>query len=323
MSSVNTINAPSDTSALYASSDTSNKGRADDLALDLTQAALDIAGIFDPTGAADAASGVISLSRGDWLGAGISAVGALLPYAGDTAKLGKLPKLMGTVDEAIALAKESPALAMKFEKSFLALSNILHRVDASALPAQIGQAIETLRDKVDKFFSSSGASSPQPPEDPKGKGKKGGDHLVNSGFGQTLSQLNAPQGNSRVTQALDQLRNAVHQTDSIRVNKGAGVDDANSLAYGRAQQTLKNTWANMEKVLNNPNTSSAQRSYAVDAVVKSLDDVKRVVLDPEVARQAVQNKVISRAQLNDIASNLDTNFDKLISSLRALAPRNH
>jgi hypothetical protein len=239
------------------------------------------------------------------------------------ARLGKLPKLGQTVDNAIALAKESPVAAAKFEKSFLALGNILHRVDTSALPMQIGQAIETIRQKVDTFLATTGTASPQPPEDPKGKGKKGGDHLINSGFGQTLSQLHAPQGNSKVTKAIEDLNSAVHKTDSIRVNKGAGVDDANSLAYGRAQQTLKNTWSNMDKVLSRPGASSAERAYAVDAVTKSLREVQAVVLDPEVARQAVKNKVITRNELNAIASGIDAGFDRLVSSLRSLAPRSH
>ena len=49
-----------------------------ELILDLTQVTLDLIGIVDPTGAADVASGLISARRGDWLGAGISALGLVL-----------------------------------------------------------------------------------------------------------------------------------------------------------------------------------------------------------------------------------------------------
>lgn len=53
------------------------------LLLDVTQLGLDGGGIVDPTGALDAARGVISLGRGDVWGAGISGVGILLPVIGD------------------------------------------------------------------------------------------------------------------------------------------------------------------------------------------------------------------------------------------------
>ena len=77
-----------------------------DLALDLAQIGLDIAGIFDPTPISDGANTLISLGRGDWLGAGLSAV-SMIPYVGDAAKLGKLGKYAQTVAKAIgdAIAK--------------------------------------------------------------------------------------------------------------------------------------------------------------------------------------------------------------------------
>ncbi|MFD0345731.1 hypothetical protein ACFQ0M_05840 [Kitasatospora aburaviensis] len=51
-------------------------------------------GIFDPTPISDGASGVVSLFRGDWMGAGLS-VAAMVPYVGDAAaKPAKLAKLL-------------------------------------------------------------------------------------------------------------------------------------------------------------------------------------------------------------------------------------
>lgn len=47
--------------------------------------AADIAGLFDPTPAADATATVLSLKNGDLLGATLSAIG-IIPYLGDTAK---------------------------------------------------------------------------------------------------------------------------------------------------------------------------------------------------------------------------------------------
>ena len=68
---------------------------AAELALDVTQMALDIVGLVDPTPISDGANGLISLARGDWLGAGISAV-SMIPYVGDAAKLGKLGRYAET-----------------------------------------------------------------------------------------------------------------------------------------------------------------------------------------------------------------------------------
>ncbi|MDO5088132.1 MAG: hypothetical protein Q4D74_11090, partial [Comamonadaceae bacterium] len=56
-----------------------------ELALDLTQIGLDIVGIFDPTPISDGSNALISLFRGDFLGAGLSAV-SMIPYVGDAAK---------------------------------------------------------------------------------------------------------------------------------------------------------------------------------------------------------------------------------------------
>lgn len=66
-----------------------------ELVADLTQVGLSVIGIFDPTGIADGADAVISLGRGDYWGAGISALG-IIPYLGDLAKIGKLSKLAKT-----------------------------------------------------------------------------------------------------------------------------------------------------------------------------------------------------------------------------------
>ena len=53
-----------------------------DMAIEAAQTAADVAGIFDPTPTSDAVSAGISIARGDWLGAGLSAV-SMIPYLGD------------------------------------------------------------------------------------------------------------------------------------------------------------------------------------------------------------------------------------------------
>jgi hypothetical protein len=60
-----------------------------ELKLDLAQAAIDVAGIADPTPISDVVGAGLSLFRGDFVGAGLSLVSAV-PYAGDA--LGKTAK---------------------------------------------------------------------------------------------------------------------------------------------------------------------------------------------------------------------------------------
>jgi hypothetical protein len=71
-----------------------------DLALDLVQAGLDVAGFFPGLGAApDIASGVISAVRGDWVGAGLSMLSAV-PFAGDgTAGVSKNARLLTRINQ--------------------------------------------------------------------------------------------------------------------------------------------------------------------------------------------------------------------------------
>ncbi|GEM_PF-491255 len=67
---------------------------------DIVQAGLDIVGIVDPTGIADGLNASLSASKGDWLSAGISALG-VIPYAGDLAKAGKIEKDVKIIGNAI------------------------------------------------------------------------------------------------------------------------------------------------------------------------------------------------------------------------------
>ena len=78
--------------------------------LDGLQFALSVAGVFDPTPTCDAIDGLISLLRGDYVGAGISAL-SMLPYVGDAAKLGRLGKFADTAAQAGDLAKSAPPTA--------------------------------------------------------------------------------------------------------------------------------------------------------------------------------------------------------------------
>jgi hypothetical protein len=97
-----------------------SQAAARELQLDEMQSALDIAGVVDPTPISDAASGLISLSRGDWFGAGMSLV-SMLPYVGDavgkTAKgarlLAKMAKLKDRVADNVIRGRQIVANALK------------------------------------------------------------------------------------------------------------------------------------------------------------------------------------------------------------------
>lgn len=137
------------------------------LILDLTQMGLDIAGILDPTPISDGTNGVISLFRGDLLGAGISVVG-FIPYLGDLAKLGKVKKWAETIGRVVEMARTSPRFAEFIRPALQKIKGLLDSIPLDRLPGPMREAVERLKAKVDEFFGSS-APTPTPPrtEPPK------------------------------------------------------------------------------------------------------------------------------------------------------------
>lgn len=121
-----------------------------ELALDLTQIGLDIAGLFDPTPISDGANALISLGRGDWLGAGLSAI-SIIPYIGDAAKLGKLGKYAQTVANAVEAAARNPALRQSLEPGIRAIGEALEKVPLDKLPDGLRQQLTTLRELTQSF----------------------------------------------------------------------------------------------------------------------------------------------------------------------------
>ena len=123
------------------------------LLLDLGQMVLDIAGIFDPTPISDGISGVMSLFRGDWLGAGISVVG-MIPYVGDLAKAGKLPKLLKTIERAVEIASKDAKFAERLAPVLGKLKDALHAIPLDELPGAIRRPLESMKNKIDDFFAA-------------------------------------------------------------------------------------------------------------------------------------------------------------------------
>ncbi|WP_291432505.1 DUF4157 domain-containing protein [Deinococcus sp.] len=94
-----------------------------ELALDLTAAAADVAGLVDPTPISDGISAAISLARGDWLGAGLSIV-SMIPGLGDAiakpikgsklaAKIAKLEQEIRVVTAQLAKLTGRPLAALE------------------------------------------------------------------------------------------------------------------------------------------------------------------------------------------------------------------
>lgn len=140
-----------------------------ELVMDLTQVGLSVVGIFDPTGIADGADAVISLGRGDYWGAGISALG-IIPYLGDIAKIGKLPKLLKIIDNVVSMAKADGKFAKVVEPLLKGLKNAIDKLPIEKLPNWAKEPIQSLKNKIDDFFSSAAKNldetKPTLPPDP-------------------------------------------------------------------------------------------------------------------------------------------------------------
>jgi RHS repeat-associated protein len=72
---------------------------------DVLQAAVDIGGVFDPTGALDVFGAKMSYDKGDYWGAAASGFGAAVPYIGDLAKSGKIFNGIRKIENAIEAEK--------------------------------------------------------------------------------------------------------------------------------------------------------------------------------------------------------------------------
>lgn len=71
---------------------------------DILVAALDIVGIVDPTPIADGLAASIEAKNGNWGSALLSGLG-VVPYVGDLGKVGKIPKHLKTIENAISSVK--------------------------------------------------------------------------------------------------------------------------------------------------------------------------------------------------------------------------
>ena len=84
---------------------------------DLLSAGLDLVGIIDPTGVADAANAALQFRGGDYWGAGASLLG-VIPYAGDLAKAGKIGKDVRIITSAVTALKAGEGMGSITYRAF-------------------------------------------------------------------------------------------------------------------------------------------------------------------------------------------------------------
>jgi len=121
------------------------------LLLDLGQMILDLAGIIDPTPISDGTNALISAGRGDWFGAGISAI-AMVPLLGDLAKAGKLGRWAQTVEKTVLVMRRNVRFAERARPLLRRLDTLLGQVPTQLLPEAARPLVKRLRDRIDEVF---------------------------------------------------------------------------------------------------------------------------------------------------------------------------
>ena len=124
-----------------------------ELGLDLIQMAFDVAGIFDPTPVSDGASGLLALARGQWLDAVISGV-SIIPYVGDLAKAGKLPRYLKSLERAVELANRSAKAAEILVPGLRKLKETL-----DLLPSGANKVLDEMKTVVNNFLQRHSAQA--------------------------------------------------------------------------------------------------------------------------------------------------------------------
>ncbi len=131
-----------------------------ELALDLTQMGLDVVGIFEPTPFADLTNTGISVVRGNWGDAALSVLG-VVPYVGDLAKLGKIPKWIKAIDKISSAIDKFKDVARYGGKGAEAVKefvkkakSVIDNLPIDKLPDALRDAVKSVKQKIDDFFAS-------------------------------------------------------------------------------------------------------------------------------------------------------------------------
>ncbi len=127
------------------------------------QTVLDIVGIFEPTPFCDLGSGYFSYEQSDWWGVVFSGV-AVIPWAGDVAKILRIGKWLDRINDALRVAKNSEKFRDMLRPLMKKLDEVLAEVPLDDMPDAAGNAIKQVRKKLDEFFKGTGdaATSKRP-----------------------------------------------------------------------------------------------------------------------------------------------------------------
>ena len=142
--------APIDDPAARAVSETQKR----EIVLDLAQLTLDITGIVDPTPVSDGTNMLISLARGRWTDAAISAI-SLVPYLGDAAKVAKLDRYLNTLQLAKEIAKTDYTWRRALRPMFARLKPLLDALREAGgkdMAKRERHWVNRLRQEVDEFL---------------------------------------------------------------------------------------------------------------------------------------------------------------------------
>ncbi len=116
-----------------------------DVKLDIVQFGLDLAGLVNP--AADAANAAISLWRGDFFGAALSAI-SIIPV-GDVVKIAKLSKYAKTFETLVMrIVPNNPALYKELMPAMEQFRILLAKIPGG------NESVEKIRDMVQRFFKN-------------------------------------------------------------------------------------------------------------------------------------------------------------------------
>ncbi|MBX2836463.1 MAG: hypothetical protein KTR35_06395 [Gammaproteobacteria bacterium] len=201
------------------------------LYLDLAQLGLDVVGIVEPTPFADGSNGLISLFRGDWVGAGLSALG-VIPYIGDLAKIGKLGRWANTVTNVIEAAGKSDRFSgivkPVLEKIAKGIGDIPDSV-FNKLPKSAQDALSALRTKIDDFLS--GSSSGSPGGKPPINGRNNDPVKLGDDLPVRTETRTAPPRDELDPQEIERF-SFNHETGQTNIAEGVGTARANAVIEG-------------------------------------------------------------------------------------------
>ena len=127
-----------------------------EIALDLAQLILDLTGIVEPTPVSDGTNTLISIARGNWFDAAISAI-SIVPYIGDLSKVAKLPRYLDSIRKAIRIARVDAAWRPVLKDLFKKIKTILDRLLEEAgdkLPSSALKTLKAIKKEIDDFLGA-------------------------------------------------------------------------------------------------------------------------------------------------------------------------